>query len=168
MSPAPCNPTSVQIILLTHERELERPTNTGKLALEGDTGAAIRRLVWQRTAPDPGLLETLQQPGCGLVYPQSEMSGEAASALSLEECETFVLLDGTWQEARKMFNRSPYLKPLPSVELAAERPSQFTLRRNQRDGGLCTVECIIEILRAKGRADMAGGLEARFLAFLGR
>ncbi|MBY6191236.1 DTW domain-containing protein [Microbulbifer agarilyticus] len=158
----------MEIILLTHERELAKPTNTGKLALVGEAAAVVRRVVWKRTEPDVQLLQLLQRADTGLVYPSSEVHEEnaATESLSVEDCQTFILLDATWQEARKMFNRSAYLNSAPRVELTPGRPSRFNLRRNQRDGGLCTAECVIEILRAKGENSAAEELEARFSEFL--
>nr|WP_010132331.1 DTW domain-containing protein [Microbulbifer agarilyticus] len=158
----------MEIILLTHQRELDKPTNTGKLALVGEAAAVVRRVIWKRTEPDVQLLQLLQRADTGLVYPNSEVHEENtfAESLSVEECQTFVLLDATWQEARKMFNRSAYLKSVPRVELLPNHPSRFNLRRNQRDGGLCTAECMIEILRAKGRTAAAAELDTRFTEFL--
>ncbi|WP_318247433.1 MULTISPECIES: tRNA-uridine aminocarboxypropyltransferase [Microbulbifer] len=160
----------MEIILLTHERELAKPTNTGKLALVGEAAAVVRRVVWKRTEPDVQLLQLLQRADTGLVYPASEVHGGNASTepLSVEDCQTFILLDATWQEARKMFNRSAYLNSALRVELTPGRPSRFNLRRNQRDGGLCTAECVIEILRRKGELVAAADLEARFSEFLAR
>ncbi|GAB2512361.1 tRNA-uridine aminocarboxypropyltransferase [Microbulbifer agarilyticus] len=158
----------MEIILLTHERELAKSTNTGKLALMGEAAAVVRRVVWRRTEPDAQLLQLLQRADTGLVYPSSEVHEENVTPqrLSVADCQTFVLLDATWQEARKIFNRSAYLRNAPRVELTPDHPSRFNLRRNQRDGGLCTAECVIEILRAKGETAAAAELDIRFRAFL--
>ncbi|AQQ68957.1 hypothetical protein Mag101_15940 [Microbulbifer agarilyticus] len=158
----------MNIIFLTHERELKKATNTGKLALMGKAAAVVRRVVWKRTEPNAQLLQLLQWPNTGLLYPSSEVHEENVTPqrLSVADCQTFILLDATWQEARKMFNRSVYLKSAPRVELTLDHPSRFSLRRNQRDGGLCTAECVIEILRAKGETAAAAELDIRFRAFL--
>ncbi len=37
----------------------------------------------------------------------------------------FILLDGTWSEARKMFRKSPYLEHLPVLSLAPEQLSRY-------------------------------------------
>ena len=161
----------MQIVLLTHEREPERPTNTGRLvmeACEGDDAVNVHRIVWRRAEPDEGLLSILKQPRTGLLYPCSEVPGEEAAAepVAIGQCDSFILLDGTWQEARKMYNRSPYLHSLPRIGLNVGGVSRFTLRRNQRTGCLCTAECVIEISRSKKAAEYAQRLEARFSEFL--
>ncbi|WP_066960876.1 DTW domain-containing protein [Microbulbifer sp. Q7] len=157
----------MHIIVLTHERELARPTNTGQLALTEATTAVVQRIVWQRTDPDPGLLSIVSRPDVGLVYPVSEVPTEksVAQPLSVEACNTFIVLDATWQEARKMYNRSAYLHGVARVSVDAVRPSRYALRRNQKQGGLCTAECVVEILRRKGRDLLAADLESRFLQF---
>ena len=155
---------TVKIYLLTHERELDRPTNTGSIALPiaGGKKGLVQRVVWSRTNPNRQLLTVLGSGDTGLLYPQSEITGPD---VPLEQCEHFVLLDATWQEARKMFNRSPYLHPVKRVALDVAEASRYTLRRNQRPGGLCTAECVIEILRRKGQGTLAAAIEAEFAAF---
>ncbi len=46
-----------------------------------------------------------------------------------------------------MVNHSPYLHDLPKVSLTPNAPSIYKLRRNQKDTGLCTAECAIELLK---------------------
>ena len=151
----------MKIYLLTHERELDRPSNTGRLTLETGCTAddLVERIVWNRVAPNPELLSALKAPCTGLLYPVSEVPGDE---ITLEECDQFVLLDATWQEARKMFNRSTYLHHVKRVALNVTDASRYALRRNQRQGGLCTAECVIEILRSKGHMELAARIQARF------
>ncbi len=49
-----------------------------------------------------------------------------------------------------MYRQSPYLQSLARVELQAEQGSAFRLRRNQRQGGLCTLECIAAVWQDLG------------------
>lgn len=149
----------MSIILLTHQRELDRKTNTGVLALETCAGI-VRRVVWARREPDPALVDLLQRDQAVLVYP-----GGDGPAAQLGDYEHVILLDATWQEARKMYNQSPYLRSAPKAELSVDKASSYRLRRNQPAGGLCTAECVIHILRDKGLYQEAAELETRFSAF---
>ena len=149
----------LSIILLTHQRELDRKTNTGGLTLETCAGI-VRQVVWARREPDAVLVELLQDNRAVLVYP----GGDGPEA-QLCDFEHVILLDATWQEARKMYNQSPYLHSAPKMVLAPDKVSSYRLRRNQPDGGLCTAECVIHILRDKGLALEATELEASFSAF---
>jgi DTW domain-containing protein YfiP len=60
-----------------------------------------------------------------------------------------LLLDATWQESQKMMRQSPWLMQLPKFSLATIE-SQYRLRRNQSESGLCTLESLAHALQAMG------------------
>lgn len=155
---------SMKLYLLTHTREIAKKTNTGRLVIEAYPGQC-ERIVWERVNPDPRLQQLASDPRCALLYPASEFPEDYADPVAVGDIDTFVLLDATWQQARKMYNQSPYLQAMTKVSLDQVPDSQFTLRRNQRPGGLCTVECVIEILRRKQCASQAAQLQQAFLSF---
>lgn len=174
----------MHIILLTHERELQKKTNTGRLVEALDV-LEVTRITWQRTCPSSVLLDWIKQGGIGLLYPEQTPDNEgvnskgSASDKDMSEpilqlnkekvalLSKFILIDSTWQEARKIFNRSPYLKLLPRVSLLSDADSMFTLRRNQIDGGLCTAESVVALLRMNKQNIIANKLETDFHEFIG-
>jgi len=156
----------LRILLLTHEHELTKQTNTGRVVLEA-LGQAASRIVWRRARPDAELLRTLEGGGVALVWPLAS-HGEVAPAC---DPHTYVVVDGTWQQARKIYNRSPYLHGLPTVALEPDEPSVYTLRRNQIGGGLCTAEAVACLLRQPnltrhGGAELAQEVMAALHALL--
>ena len=89
-------------------------------------------------------------------------------SIKLEGINTFsafVILDATWQEARKMYNRSKYLQQAKKISLQVALPSTYRKRRNQIKGGLSTAECAIQLLKHKGEIEMAGKLQCEFDQF---
>jgi len=150
----------MQIILLTHSREVSKKTNTGQLVQQFIPHT--QTIVWQRTQPDKKLLQLIESGNTALVYP----SEEKTSSVVHQDFENFILIDSTWQEARKIYNRSPYLQNLPRLELISTRESKYKLRRNQLEGGLCTAECAIELLLAKGKTNLAIELDISFNDFI--
>ncbi|WP_263223007.1 tRNA-uridine aminocarboxypropyltransferase [Shewanella sp. SM29] len=181
---------AMQIILLTHERELTRKTNTGQLALAAFP-EEVKSIIWSRTALDNDLVAMLASQQAKLLFPASDT--EFAMPTDINPLETnlaepalsnaqallvpaqstviaaqrmpsqVVILDATWQEARKMLRQSPYLKTAERVSLPPLMPeSAFILRRNQQEGGLCTAECIIALWRQCGRAEQATVLASLF------
>ena len=64
-----------------------------------------------------------------------------------------------------MFNRSTYLKQAERVALQISKPSEYKLRRNQKEGGLSTVECVIELLKKNDNFIMAEILNDAFVTF---
>jgi DTW domain-containing protein YfiP len=77
----------------------------------------------------------------------------------------FVLLDGTWAEARKMFRKSPYLDHLPVLSLQPEQISNYRLRRSNRDDHFCTSEVAALCLELAGEPQAALALEAYLEVF---
>lgn len=149
----------MKIFLLTHERELLRPSNTGVLA-QSIAPEIVERIIWARNTPDPALLDAINHENTVLLYPVDD-----TDAAPIEFFENIILLDSTWQEARKMFNKSPYLQSLPRAHIKPRQISRYQLRRNQPEGGLCTTECVVEILIAKNHHDVAERLDAAFGIF---
>lgn len=149
----------MKIFLLTHERELHRATNTGSLAID-DSNNIVERIVWERVNPNKTLTKLLENDEALLLYSK----GESSLAI-IEEYENIVIIDATWQESQKMFNHSAYLKNAPQFTLKASNDSSYKLRGNQPKGGLCTIECIIEVLKIKGQNQLASDLALKFDLF---
>lgn len=152
------------ITLLTHETELNKPSNTGRLVSECMaelTGVRCFRVIWQRKQPDAGLLARLQTTRSGLLYPSVN-----AMPLPADGCGPvplhMVLIDSTWQQARKIYNHSPYLHALPAFVLTGAQNSRFTLRRNQLAGGLCTLEAVAALAKIQQLPELAAKLEGVF------
>jgi DTW domain-containing protein YfiP len=155
----------MKIFLLTHERELHRATNTGAIALES-ANEVVERVLWERVNPNKDLTRLIENNEAVLLYSKAE-SSSAVSKPTIEEYENIIIIDGTWQEAKKIFNQSSYLKNAPQFTLKTANASLYNLRANQPKGGLCTVECIIEVLRLKGQHKMAAELSLKFEKFNG-
>ena len=170
----------MKIFLLTHERELRRATNTGCLAIE-NANNLVEHILWERVNPNKVLTRLIENNEAALLYSKAEPSeqvaltilSEVTSAipalipLTIEEYENIIIIDGTWQEAKKIFNQSPYLKSAPHFTLKTEKNSLYKLRANQPEGGLCTIECIIEVLKLKGQNKIAAELIEKFDQFNG-
>ena len=151
----------MNFFLLTHEREFKRPTNTGNLVIRNILEKS-RQILWQRKNPDKTLLEIINSNDTVLLFPKGE--GESVDDISL--IENVIILDGTWQEAGKMYNKSPYLKKMKTFTLKPDNKSVYNLRRNQKDWGLCTAECVIELLKLKGDIKSSEKLERTLLEFI--
>jgi len=150
----------MKIILLTHAREISKKSNTGQLVQQLVPNA--QTIIWQRTQPDFSLLKLIQSKKTALLYPIEKIGDDA----NVNDFENFIVIDSTWQESRKIVNRSPYLQQLPRVQVSTKKHSQYHLRRNQIEGGLCTAECVIELLREKNNVEMADQLDILFARFL--
>jgi DTW domain-containing protein YfiP len=151
----------VKITLLTHFKELEKRSNTGRLVLEvlGDSAEQVR---WDRMNPPARLVEEIEAGGVALVYPGAmDENGEDLTGI-----ENFIIIDGTWHEARKIHQRSPYLQKVRRICLKTSEKSRYNLRKNQKESGLCTAECVIEILNKTGNITEAERLKDAFMSFI--
>lgn len=172
----PTVPTRAGMCLLMGDIESLKPSNTGWLIADvvPDTFA----FGWSRTQPDPGFVALLSDPAWQpvLVFPGDLVeparvvndladlprppdSGPAGRGGPLPR-PLFVLLDGTWTEARKMFRKSPHLQSLPVLSLDPGHASTYRLRRSQFDHHFCTAEVAAMCLHMAGDLAAAGALSA--------
>jgi DTW domain-containing protein YfiP len=113
------------------------------------------------------LLSTIEAGKSVLLYHDPHIPEERYID-TLSDIEDFLILDGTWQEARKIYNKSPYLQSMKIFSLSSDNESRYNIRRNQKEGGLCTAECVMELLKLKGEDQDAEILNNSFLNFLER
>ncbi|MGE0097745.1 MAG: tRNA-uridine aminocarboxypropyltransferase [Hydrogenophaga sp.] len=170
-------PTQAGVCLVMGDIEALKPTNTGWLVADvvPDTWA----FGWSRTAVDPGLLALLADPQWQpyVVFPAEFAAAarvvtavladrSAPTAQQNARKPLFVLLDGTWSEARKMFRKSPYLDHLPVLSLSPEHVvSNYRLRRSSCGGHFCTSEVAALCLALAGEERAAQALAAWFDVF---
>lgn len=153
-------PTHAGVCLLMGDIEALKPSNTGWLIADvvPDTWA----FQWSRTAVDPALLALLADPQwqpCVVFPPEYADPGRAVAEVAPPaggavpgKRPLFVLLDGTWSEARKMFRKSPYLDAFPVLGLQPETVSRYQLRRSTQDHHFCTAEVAALCLAMTGDA----------------
>jgi DTW domain-containing protein YfiP len=159
----PTAPARAGVCLLMADIEPLKPTNTGWLVADvvPDTFA----FGWARTEVDPALLALLADPAWQplVVFP-GEYAEPARVVHDVPRGDAkrplFVLLDGTWSEARKMFRKSPYLDRFPVLSLRPEQVSGYALRRSRRDDHFCTSEVASLCLEAAGDARASRALDA--------
>ena len=77
----------------------------------------------------------------------------------------FILLDGTWAEARKAFRKSPWLDRFPVLALSPQRVSRYQLRQSSHAHHLCTSEVAALCLEMAGDGPAAQALEATLEVF---
>ncbi|WP_236207474.1 tRNA-uridine aminocarboxypropyltransferase [Pseudomonas tohonis] len=150
--------------LFMYYSEPMKPSNTGWLI--ADTVADTSAFSWSRTEVDPAIIALLDDPQWQpyLVFPGEyvEPQSRVVSDVQVEAGKRplFILLDATWNEARKMFRKSPYLDRFPVLSLQPEQISRYRLRRSNRDEHLCTAEVAALCLELAGDEHAAGALNA--------
>lgn len=157
--------------MVMYKNEYYKPTNTGKLI--ADVIADNYAFRWDRVAPDPALIALLNNPNYVpiLVFPQQYAEAERCIAspkdlIGIQQDKTplFVMLDGTWREASKMF-KSPSFANLPVLGIQPQKASTYQLREAAHEHQLCTAEVAIEVLKMADDNQAAEALGEYFHQF---
>ena len=162
----PSVPTRAGMCLLMGDIEALKPSNTGWLV--ADVVADSFAFGWTRTETDPALLALLADPQWQpyVVFPGEYAAPERVihavgrESASSDKRPLFILLDGTWAEARKMFRKSPYLERFPVLSLSPSQLSRYQLRRSRRDDHFGTREVAALCLEWAGEGRAAETLSA--------
>ncbi|RYZ98937.1 MAG: DTW domain-containing protein, partial [Moraxellaceae bacterium] len=138
----------VDWIVLMHEDEVLKPTNTGRLVADVFPNTLV--FEWARLTPPEGLTRILADPQrlIVLVFPSDDAYGPDHAQRQAQlgnQRLTLILLDGTWKQARKMFNRTPWLAGIPTVAVPIQS-TQYALRKAAHEGCLSTAEAAIGLL----------------------
>ncbi|UGA54731.1 tRNA-uridine aminocarboxypropyltransferase [Vibrio sp. VB16] len=140
--------SKVNIALLMHPNEIRRETNTGKLVSK--SLPETLRFTWDRVTPPQELIQLINSNNFRpiLLFPSEDSTILDDRIINKnEKPPLFIILDSTWQEANKMIRKSPWLQTLTMMKLSGMLNSDYSLRRNQDSGHLCTCETACELLR---------------------
>lgn len=136
--------TQTRVVILQHPRESDVAINTARLvelqleraerhvAVKLDEAPALRARLGDPAAPPillypgPDAIDLAQAPPPGPV--------------------TLVVLDGTWWQAKKLFQQNPELAQLPRYSLSPSAPSRYRIRREPALHCISTIEAIGEAL----------------------
>jgi DTW domain-containing protein YfiP len=149
-----------------------KPSNTGWLV--ADVVPDTHAFAWSRTRTDPALPALLADPRWQPVVVFPDEFAPPARVVAQPPAAApgrrplFVLLDGTWAEARKAFRRTPALDRFPVLGLAPQRLSRYRLRRAWHEHHLCTAEIAALCLDMAGDTTAALALEAWLDVFTDR
>jgi len=163
--------THSAFLLLMYDDEILKPSNTGRLIadLVPDTFAYI----WSRTEPNKNMLALVTDPKWEPIVVFPEEYAQAERVLTQNQTiqfannkrPLFILLDGTWAQAKKMFRKSPYLDNLPVLSFSPERLSQYLVRKATKDNQLATAEVASLVLASIGEQANADLLALLFSTF---
>ena len=164
--------SSVKFVVLMHRYETYKPTNTGRLI--ADSIADTHVIEWLGRK-DPGvelaalLADDAYYPV--IVFPPADdylsrmTDPDSVKLKATGRTPLFIVLDGTWRQARRMFRHSDYLQHLPVISLETIRESSYGLRKAIHEGQLCTAEVAIALLEQMDDNQAATHLDVYFKRF---
>lgn len=148
--------STAAFLIIMHDAEVLKPSNTARLI--ADVVSDTHAFIWSRTEPDENMLALIndtnympmvvfpsqyagpRQVVCEEVLPETHLSNKIP---------LFILLDGSWREAKKMFRKSPYLAELPMLSFNEESKTHY-IREAQIDNQFATAQVAAKALAVKG------------------
>ncbi len=162
----------LRFLIVQHVSELYRQSNTGRVLKAMLAGTTIHVHGVHPDSIPAGLAGTdaFEPPAhARLLFPlvgAAELRADDGTDAG-DSRRTYVILDATWSQARRMRRRVPGLHRLPPVALPPGPPSTWPLRRAPAPGKLCTLEAGIRTVALHGFAREAREME-RAMAEIGR
>ena len=161
--------SKAKLWILSSEREFYRPSNTARL-LKLINPDSTEIFLWERTKDPKQLIENIrmEKQRTFILFPaeNEELEKRKVQFQSTEKIPAFIIIDGTWKEARKIFRKSDFLKGLPIVSIEPHYASNYDLRRGAAEGNLCTIETAIEILKTNREMETAQAIDDYYKLFL--
>ncbi len=161
------------LVLLMHKKEFYKPTNSGRLLVDLFPGNSFV-FCWRRLEPQAELLALLQDPQrqCCILFPGEEGDPRVYHQWpqlneqdSVAKRPTLIILDGTWKQARRMFNLSPYLADLPVISVEHKLTSTYFTRQAAHWHYLSTAESVGLALQQVGDLAASKAVLAYFAEF---
>lgn len=156
-------------LLIMFDTEVLKPSNTGKLI--ADVIPETHAYLWSRTEPNSKLLALLKDDSYQpfVIFPEELIEDKTLvrNDITVEEGKTplFILLDGSWREAGRMYRKSTYLHHLPVLSFNRELLSNYIMRKATKDHQLATAEVASLVLDLFGEKENARHLECWFDLF---
>ncbi|XP_024374598.1 uncharacterized protein [Physcomitrium patens] len=133
-----------------------RVGNKGKVKLEPQTAVVLTPDVQESEADhqqscDPHLIPAWMNlpPRVGLLFPSDKAIDLVPELCEGMDCPShFIVLDGTWSKAKRIYFENPWLHNLQHYNLPLSTPSMYgPVRRQPKEGCLSTVESIVCALK---------------------
>jgi DTW domain-containing protein YfiP len=147
--------TQTRVVIVRHHREINRSSNSGRLA----NLALPNSVIIDHGVPDdrePTKLPPLD--GAWLLFP----AGPPTLERPVPPPRQLIVLDATWSQARRMYRKLDVLRGLPTLRLPDAPVPTARLRTSPGEGRVSTIEAIARALRILEGEEAAAGLERLF------
>jgi DTW domain-containing protein YfiP len=141
-------PHTTPITIIKHTRERFLISNTANLAQLVLTNCQIFMRGYKQDSDNYRPIKIEEHMTPLYLFPEEGRSQElnVDFVKTLKGPVQLVVPDGSWRQAKKFHRREEALSNLQMVHLAPSGPSEYLLRRQHREDGLCTYEAIIRAL----------------------
>jgi DTW domain-containing protein YfiP len=152
-SDVPTVATRTHVVIVRHHRELHRSSNSGRLAHL----ALPNSEIVEHGGPG-GFARLGAREGAWLLFP----AGEPRTVAPEPPPKQLIVLDATWSQARKMYQKLDELRGLPILRLPDVAANRSRLRAQPSPDRVSTIEAIAAALRLLEGDEVATPLERLF------
>ena len=150
--------SNIEFVIVRHIKEDWLTSNTARLA-----ALILRKARIVKYGNDEAFDDSLLSgDGTWLLYPGPHQTRQPMAP------RRFVVLDGTFRQARRMYKRISALRALPELSLCAPSQQPLRLRNPPRVDGLSTIEAIATVLGRFESTEIAEQLLAAHAEFVRR
>lgn len=139
-----------KIVILQHPNEVKRNIRTALMAEKAIANHRCRVVVGKKFCGEKETnLRSNFSDKTYLLFPGADaVDLESVIGSGKPEELSFIILDGTWDEAKKLYSKNAFLQKLPKVQLNVETKSIYVVRTQPVDGYLSTLETVAFTLGA--------------------
>jgi len=162
--PSPRVTTNTKLVVLQHPGELKRNIRTCKM-LELGMAPGCCTVYTGRKFPGTNttLSDIFSDSKTRILYPGPQ--SVPLTSLPPFSVSTLIILDGTWDQARKLFSRNPILQAVPKVSINLSTPSEYVVRTQPSAGCMSTLEVgVHSIALLESRPDIVEPMLAPLVA----
>lgn len=127
----------IKVLIIQHPQEVQHPYNTGRMVHQCLTNSelVIAEIL------DNAVLDSLLQTNSTLLFPN--MSWLSPIATETKAVEQLVVIDATWNKAKKILHLNPALQQLPRLALTGYPRSTYEVRKSSMPESLSTIESVV-------------------------
>ncbi len=146
-----------RILILQHPHERRKYHSTTRILRAALSNCRLLRgIIFDESL----LTDELAGQSAFLLFPTK--SAQDCRTITLSVNSTVVVIDGTWEEARKIVFRNPILHTLPQITFSDSVHSNYRIRKQPRDNYLSTLESITHLLKVNAESDGNSAFSARY------
>lgn len=140
-------PSQTHVVFIQHPLEARVGISTCRMAHLSLPNSELH--VALNAEEIPALVARLKEPDTALLFPAEDATDVEALP---RPPKTLVVVDGTWDNAKKLFQRSPLLKSLPRIGFVPPAPGNYRIRKEPAAHCLSTIEAVAQVLEKLEKA----------------
>ncbi|TNE43677.1 MAG: DTW domain-containing protein [Deltaproteobacteria bacterium] len=141
------------ITIIQHPRERRHPFGTVRILEQALDKLSVHPFFPKGSWADEqaqAILQALEvqhgSENIAVLYPSKE-ARLLEDLTASERPEHLIILDGTWFQAKKLYEDLPCLHDLPKVAFSPENPSEYQIRREPKEHFVSTLEAVVNALQ---------------------